>query len=191
MKRLILTLLTILFIEVSSAQNLTKSYVDTWISATFPGAQIDDEVVYILNGHVIPIDSLSFQFSKYQTQDLTGINYIDRTTISNSILCKPSTSVVILQTKGTQSRKLIKEYFGEAKKKYRQPSIITTADINPKRGEPVLIVNGNQIFHKEAYNLIHNIKLRKIIGINIIDRPVAESIYGENATNGLIIITTD
>ncbi|MFD2162477.1 hypothetical protein ACFSJU_08730 [Paradesertivirga mongoliensis] len=191
MKRLILTLLTVLLIEVSSAQTLTKSYVDTWISATFPGAQIDDEVVYVLNGHVIPIDSLFFHFSKYQTQDLTGINYIDRTTVGNVILCKPLTGVVILQTKGTQSKKLIKEYLGEAKKKYRQPPIITTADIDPKIGEPVLIVNGEQVFHKEAYNLIQNIKLNKIIGINIIDRPVAESIYGENATNGLIIITTD
>ncbi|WP_207427619.1 hypothetical protein [Pedobacter sp. SYSU D00535] len=190
MKRLILSLLTVLLIEVSSAQTLTKNYVDAWISATFPGAEIDDEVVYVLNGHVIPIDSLSFLLSKYQTQDLTGINYIDRTTISNAILCIPPTGVVILQTKGTQSKKLIKEYFGEAKRKYQQPPVIVTADIAPKSGEPVLIVNGKQIFRKEAYNMIQNIKLNKIIGINIINRPVAKSIYGENAPNGLIVITT-
>ena len=191
MKRLILTLLTVLLTELTGAQILTRSYVDTWISATFPGSQIDDEVIYILNGHVIPIDSLSSQFSKYQTQDLTGINYLDKTSINNAILCKLSSGVVILQTKGTQSKKSIKEYLGKAKKKYRQPLIVTTADIDPNDGEPVLIINGNQIFHKEAYSLIHNVKLNKIIGINIIDRPVAESIYGENSTNGLIIITTD
>jgi hypothetical protein len=191
MTRLLLTLLTVLLIKVSSAQTLTKSYVDTWISATFPGAEIDDEVVYVLNGHLVAIDSLSSRLSKFQTQDLTCINYLDKTTISNAIFCKPLAGVVILQTKGTQSKKLIKKYLREAKKKYLQPLIVTTADIDPNDGEPVLIVNGKQIFHKEAYNLIHKIKLSKIIGINIIDRPVAESIYGENATNGLIIITTD
>lgn len=116
MKRLILTLLTVLLTELTGAQILTRSYVDTWISGPFQAPQIDDEVIYILNGHVIPIDSLSSQFSKYQTQDLTGINYLDKTLINNAILCKPLTGVVILQTKGTQSKKSIKEYLGKQKR---------------------------------------------------------------------------
>jgi len=109
MKRLTLTLLTVFLIKVSFAQTLTRNYVDTWISATFPGTQIDDKVVYILNGHTVSIDLLSSQFSKYNIQDLTTINYVDSIAVNKLILCKPITGVVILQTKGTQSKKIIKQ----------------------------------------------------------------------------------
>ncbi|MCR5889060.1 hypothetical protein LRS06_15040 [Hymenobacter sp. J193] len=190
MRRLILTVLMVLSFKALYAQTLTRNYVDGWVLATFPGAQINDKIFYILNGRPIPIDSLNTQLLKHKIQDVTAIDYIDRVTVKNAILCNPSACIIVVQTKGNQSRKLIGAYYEEAKGRYRKPELIISSHINPKNGEPVLIINGKQIFHKDAFDALRIIKLKTIIGLNIIDRPVAESIYGENAVNGLIIVTT-
>ena len=39
-------------------------------------------------------------------------------------------------------------------------------------------------------SVIHGLKLSRIKGIQIINRPVSQKYYGDNAINGLIRITT-
>ena len=185
----ILILITIGFLN-SFGQNLDKNYVDNWVRETFPEAKIDTNVIYILNGIMIDSDTLDATLSRYNRNDLTTINFIDKILNENIAICKPINGIVLMISKGQQSKKSIKNDLKIAKEKFKKSSLRTTSDINPKDGEPVLIINGKQILFKDCYDEINNINTNDLIGINIIDKPVPKEIYGTNGVNGLIIITT-
>jgi hypothetical protein len=185
----ILILITFGFFN-SFAQNLDKNYVDNWVRETFPEAKIDTNVIYILNGIMIDSDTLDATLSRYNRNDLTTINFLDKILNDNVIVCGQIKGIVLMISKGQQSKKSIKNDLKTAKEKFKKSSLRTTSDINPKDGEPVLIINGKQIFFKDCYEEINNINTNDLIGINIIDKPVSKEIYGTNGVNGLIIITT-
>ncbi|MDD3772889.1 MAG: hypothetical protein PHC38_09575 [Weeksellaceae bacterium] len=48
-----------------------------------------------------------------------------------------------------------------------------------------MIIDGVQIDHREYFERFNEIKLKQIIGIQYIDRPVNPDIYGANSINGL------
>jgi hypothetical protein len=93
-------------------------------------------------------------------------------------------------SKGSQIKRSIRKIYKKARTKYLKVDLQTTADIIPERGEPVLIIDGVQIDYREYFERFNEIKLKQIIGIQYIDRPVNPDIYGANSINGLIKITT-
>ncbi|WP_321298207.1 hypothetical protein [Marinifilum fragile] len=170
---------------------MDKKYIDSWIINTFPNSQIGENAIYILDGIPLDNDSLDFKLSNFNRTDITSIDYLDKALSDSLTFCKPIEGVILMISKGNQIKRSIKETFKKAKSKYLPVGLKTTADINSKRGEPVLIIDGIQINHREYYAKINEIKLRQIVGIQYIERPVNPNIYGENAINGLVKITTN
>ena len=112
----ILILITIGFLN-SFGQNLDKNYVDNWVRETFPEAKIDTNVIYILNGIMIDSDTLDATLSRYNRNDLTTINFIDKILNENIAICKPINGIVLMISKGQQSKKSIKNDLKIAKEK--------------------------------------------------------------------------
>lgn len=185
----ILTLL-ILWTNLSFGQSLDKKCIDSWVLNTFSNSQIGENALYILDGIQLDNDSLDIKLSKYKRTDITSIDYLDKALTDSLTFCKPLEGVIIMISKGSQIKKSIRETYNEAKTKYLPIDLKTTADINPDKGEPVLIIDGVQIDHRECFERFDEIKLKQIIGIQYIDRPVNPEIYGTNAINGLVKITT-
>ncbi len=173
----------------SFGQRLDKDYIDNWILKTFPDSKIDNDVLYILNGLMIGNETLNIELSKYNRDGLTTINFIDKATIDSLTFCKPLNGIVILVSKGQQSWKSIKNDLKIAKGKFKESKVKTTSDIDSRKGDPVLIINGKQIFYQDCFSVINRLYTKDLIGINIINKPVSKDIYGSNAENGLIIIT--
>jgi hypothetical protein len=182
--------LTLTVLDSTYSQILNKEYVDSWILGTIPNSLIDSSTAYIING--LPFDSKSVnqELCKYNQDDIVTFNFLDKLQFDTLKMFKPPSSIILLTTKGNQTRQSIESDFAKAKRRFLKRDLITTADIDTSLKEPVLIINGNQIFHKDCYQRINSIKKSDITGINLIERPVSNEIYGSNGVNGLIIIKT-
>jgi hypothetical protein len=185
----ILTLL-ILWTNLSFGQSLDKKYIDSWVFNTFPNSQIGENALYILDGILLGSDSLDYKLSKFKRTDITSIDYLDKALTDSLTICNPLDGVIIMISKGSQIKRSIRKIYKKARTKYLKVDLQTTADIIPERGEPVLIIDGVQIDYREYFERFNEIKLKQIIGIQYIDRPVNPDIYGANSINGLIKITT-
>jgi hypothetical protein len=185
-------LMSFVFIGLTylNGQTLDKKYVDNWILSTFPESSLENNVLYILNGIPYTNNSISYELSKYHQSDLIQISLIDKNRFDSLILRRQHTSFVLLTTKGMQTRKSIRQNLTKAKNKYSKPNIRTTGDIDIKKGEPVLIIDGKQIFYNDCYFEINKLKTSRVLGVNYIDRPVSLIYYGSNGINGLIEIKT-
>jgi hypothetical protein len=191
MKTIILTIFSLSFGLLGSiGQTLNKEYIDNWVLKTYPNFQIDNKVVYVLNGLPYTSDTLDTVLVKYQQTDLTTIIYLDKNEIQNVNLCGPATGMILLCTKGKQSKESIAKDLKRVKELYKKPDLRTTGDIDIGKKEPVLVIDGNQIIFRDNYDTLQKLKTNEIIGINYIEKPVSEELYGTNAINGLIIITT-
>ena len=190
--RKILHILTLLILgtNLSFGQSLDKKYIDSWVLNTFPNSQIGENALYILDGILLDNDSLDDKLSKFKRTDITSIDYLDKALTDSLTFCKPLEGVITMISKGSQIKRSIRETYSKAKTKYLKVDLKTTADINPDKGEPVLIIDGVQIDHREYFERFNEIKLKQIIGIQYIDRPVNPDVYGANSINGLIKITT-
>lgn len=183
-------ILSVLWTNLSFGQTLDKEYIDNWVLNTFPNSQIGENALYILDGILLDNDSLDYKLSKFKRTDITSIDYLDKALTDSLTFCKPLEGVIIMISKGSQIKRSIRETYNKAKTKYSKVDLQTTADINPEKGEPVLIIDGVQIDHREYFERFNEIKLKQIIGIQYIERPVNPEIYGANSINGLIKITT-
>lgn len=182
--------LLILWTNLSFGQSLDKKYIDSWVLNTFPNSQIGDNALYILDGILLGNDSLDYKLSKFKRTDITSIDYLDKAMTDSLTFCKPLDGVIIMISKGSQIKRSIRKTYNKARTKYLKVDLKTTADINQDKGEPVLIIDGVQIDHRECFERFNEIKLKQIIGIQYIDRSVNPDIYGANSINGLIKITT-
>jgi hypothetical protein len=189
-KTLIIFVLLISQLKLICGQVLDKNYVDNWIISTFETLPlIDSSSMYILNGGPFKPSEIDESLKKYKREDLIYVNFIDKKTI-DTLNFIPRTSIVLLITEGKQTKKSIESDLKKAKRRFVKRDLYTTADIDTTLKEPVLLIDGNQIFHKDCYKKINSLKNSKILGINIIERPVSKIIYGSNGVNGLIIIKT-
>ena len=127
---------------------------------------------------------------KYQQTDLTTIIYLDKNEIQNLNFCGPATGLILLCTKGNQSKKSIAKEFIKIKKLYTKSDLNTLRENEIEKNEPVLIIDGKQILVKDNFKRMNKLKTKEILGINYIQKPVSVELYGTNAKNGLIIITT-
>lgn len=171
-------------------QSLYKNYIDGWVLNTFPNSHIKENTLYILDGIPLVNDSLDYKLSKLKQTDLTSIYYLDKVLSDKVVLCKNSDDIILLTSKGNQSRKSIRETYKRVKAKYHKSASKSNSEINTDKCEPVLIIDGVHIDHKEYFEMFKKIKRKQIIGIQYIDIPVNPEIYGRNAINGLVIITT-
>jgi hypothetical protein len=189
-KTLIIFVLLISQLKLICGQVLDKNYVDNWIISTFETLPlIDSSSMYILNGVSFKPSEIDESLKKYKREDLIYVNFIDKKTI-DTLNFIPRTSIVLLITEGKQTKKSIESDLKKAKRRFVKRDLYTTADIDTTLKEPVLLIDGNQILHKDCYKKINSIKNSKILGINIIERPVSKIIYGSNGVNGLIIVKT-
>jgi len=180
----------ILWTSLSFGQSLDKKFIDSWVLNTFPNSQIGENALYILDGILLDNDSLDIKLSKFQRTDITSIDFLDKALTDSLTFCNSLEGVILMISKNTQSKQSIRETYNKLKIKYLESGLKTTAEINPDKGEPVLIIDGAQINHREYFEKFNGLKLKHIIGIQYIDRPVNTEIYGKNAINGLVKITT-
>jgi hypothetical protein len=170
---------------------LNKEYIDNWVLKTYPNSQIDTNVVYVLNGLPYSSDLLDSVLVKYQQTDLTTIIYLNKNEILNINVCdQPTAGMILLCTKGNQSKESITKELIRIKKLYTKPDKKITSKNNIEKMEPVLIIDGNQIHFSNNFETVNKLKTKEILGINYIQKPVSVELYGTNAKNGLIIITT-
>ncbi len=183
-------LISLIGVKFVFGQPLDKSYVDNWIQSAFPEFNSECDVLYILNGVPFTQNSVNNELGGFMRSDLIQINLIDENMLDSLIFCRRYSNIVLLTTVGMQTKKSIRENFNKAKIQYSKFNIGITGDINAEKGEPVLIINGKQVFYKDCYFQINKIRLSEIIGINYIGRPVSPAFYGANGVNGLIEIKT-
>ncbi len=80
------------------------------------------------------------------------------------ILCSPASGIIFLQTGGNQSRKFLREFYKSALERYR--------DVSTEKGAglvvngPVLILDGKAITQDQEYEVLPNIKLNTVAGLN-------------------------
>lgn len=190
MKRIIFIFLLSLMILSVKSQKLDKQNIDNWLITTFPKIQLDNQTLYIIDGFALNYnDDFSKIASSYEMTDIGTINYIDSTTLSKTSLCYKWNNIVVI-TIGEQDKNTIKQSINKCRKLFKKREIITTADININDNEPVLIIDGKQIYFKECYHTINSLEVENIKSINYIDKAVSVEMYGANAINGLIIIKT-
>ncbi|WP_207431573.1 hypothetical protein [Sabulibacter ruber] len=170
----------------SFGQTLSKTYVDRWIAGTFPDSSIDSTGLYILNGHLVDADSIDKKLSSYSQSDLIQIDYFDKATAENLVICAPPRGITLLTTKGNQNKKTIRESFSKAKREFTR----SASNLSSPEELPVLIINGQLIKNSESGPVLKNLRKADVIGINIIRRPVSRQLYGENGKNGLVVIST-
>ena len=170
------------------AQQKGKQLIDNWILNTFPESIIDSTTLYLLNGSFLLGDSIEFVLNRYKPNDYAVINFVNRSAIDKLLLEKPHSGIVLLVTIDKQSFKTIKSDLIRAKERFKVYNPVTTSNIDTSKNEPVLIINGKQVFFKNCFKEINDLKARQIKSINYISRPVSKKIYGTNAVNGLIII---
>ena len=184
------TILLALAISIHSmdAQQKGKQLIDNWILNTFPESIIDSTTLYLLNGSFLLGDSIEFVLNRYKPNDYAVINFVNRSAIDKLLLEKPHSGIVLLVTIDKQSFKTIKSDLIRAKERFKVYNPVTTSNIDTSKNEPVLIINGKQVFFKNCFKEINDLKARQIKSINYISRPVSKKIYGTNAVNGLIII---
>lgn len=185
----ILTIL-ILWTHLSFGQSLDKKYIDNWVLNTFLNSEISENTLYILDGRLLNNDSLDNQLSKFQQTDIVSIDCIDQELTDSWIFCRPLKDLILMTSKGMQTKRLIRVKYNKAKTKYLSTALNTNADINQNTDEPVLIINDVQIDYRECYKRINEVRLKQIIGIQYIEKPVNQETYGANAINGLIKIIT-
>ncbi len=191
MKTTIITIFSLTIGLLSSfGQTLNKDYVDNWVLSTYPNSHIDNKVVYVLNGLQQTSDTLDSLLVKYQQTDLTTIIYLDKNEIQNLNFCGSATGLILLCTKGNQSKKSIAKEFIKIKKLYTKSDLKNLRENEIEKNEPVLIIDGKQILVKDNFKRMNKLKTKEILGINYIQKPVSVELYGTNAKNGLIIITT-
>jgi hypothetical protein len=188
-KTLHIFIISLIGLTAVHSQSLNKQYVDNWILNVFPQAAIDESTLYIFNGMPYQGDSIEHLLKKYKRDDLIKINVLDKRYIDSSTIFIPRSSIIYMTTKGEMTDKEIKKEFKGVKDRFVKRKLIVD-NIDISLGEPVLVINGVQIFHADCYKRINNIDVSKIIGINCIDQPVSETVYGSNGINGLIEIKT-
>ncbi len=172
-------------------QKLNKLYVDNWIEEVFPNTKLDSEVIYIINGLWYGHKEVEKALLNFKRQELVVIDFLEQELIASSLYVnKKLSGIILLITEGNQPKKSIRQIFKESKHIYSTKNLRTTADINQRQGEPVLVINGKQIFHKDCHGTLNRLKISDIKGIHFIDKPVSKEIYGSNGENGLIMITT-
>ena len=177
----ILGFLVISFCSLNG-QNLSKEYVDNWLTSTFPDFQVDDRTLYVLNGILYAYDEIDSKLTKYSQNELIIINKADQATIDSSIIFHPKTKIVLLGTSRGIKKKNIRAEFENAKKLFFKP------ESDSIKNMPVLIINNKQVDPINYFDTINDIKLSKVLGVNIIDKPVSIDKYGSNGVNGLVII---
>ena len=186
MKKTAYILIALLFFFGSlSSQELTKDYIDNWIIKTFPSSEIDTSTLYVVNGYPFDYLEIKTELSKYDEQELTVINFIDKDR-PHDVFHGLKSSVVLLRV-GQEKRNTIKGDLETVRKKY-MPFLTQNTELDADMDFPVLMINDKIIPDEEYYHEINSLKVSKIKGINIISIPVNQEIYGKNGTYGLIII---
>ncbi len=186
------SIISFVFIALTNlnGQTLDKESVDNWILSTFPESSLENNVLYILNGVPYTNNSINHELCKYHWSDLMQINLVEQSELDSFTFCKRHNAIILLTTKGMQTKKSIRKDLIKAKNKYSKLKISTTGGIEIEKGEPTLIINGRQITNNNCYIEIDKLKVSKVIGINYIDKPVSQIYYGANGVNGLIEIKT-
>jgi len=184
--KLLISVFLFLTVFTTSAQKLDKQYIDNWITKTFEGAIVDNHTIYMINGLMLGADRIGWMLLNFKPTDLTTIDWIEKSKLDSSIF-RASSGIISLITKGQQSSESIIADFNLVKSKFKKDKIRVTDNVSYP--EPALIINGVSIQHNDRYDKISTLNFSRIIGINFIQKPVSQDIYGRDAKNGLVIIT--
>ena len=185
MKKTAYILIALLFFYGSlSSQELTKDYIDNWILKTFPSAEIDTTVLYVVNGYLFDYKNITRELSKYSKQELFGIDFFDKNMQKDPF--HGQISNVVLINIGQERRKIIRRKLEKVVSTFALNEDCTV--VRPNTEIPVLMINDMIIPPSDCCDTITDLKARKIRGINIVNRPVSQEYYGDNGKNGLIMI---
>lgn len=182
-------ILTVSFFTAKS-QSLNKKFIDNILENTFNDVKIFENSLYMIDGMGFKSDKVDVSLNKFKENELVGIDYLSHKTISKAYIYDKETSFIAIITKNRINRKYKKNELKRAKEKYIKRELIITSDIDTTLREPVLIINGKQIYHYECYNVINTIRIKDIETIFSIRHPVLVKSFGLNAVNGLIEIKT-
>jgi len=184
--------LVLLFIFKSAAgQTLNKKYIDDWVIKCDTSIKLSKINLYSLRGRVYePNDSIklntdleNISFSKLLSIDFYRTEDIIPTTGA------PGKIIVLIAIKGNQSTKQKRKFLEEAITKYN-PMQLPTNHIPSDSKEPVLLINGKEIFHSDCYRELLKMRKNYIYAVDIYMHQVPQEYYGQNAKNGLIQIWT-
>ena len=190
MKNTILSIILIVGSLTVKAQSLSKEFIDNKLKGTFADVEIFSNSLYIIDGNGFRPDSVDFELNRISINDFVGIDYVSAKTLSKTTMYDRKTSFILILTKNKIKKRDMRKQLKLAKNKYVKRELITKANIDTTLREPVLVVNGEKIFHSKCYTIINSIRAKDIKTIFLIGHPVSTKIWGLNAVNGLIEIRT-
>ena len=180
--RVILTIFA--FLSVSSvAQPLTKKYVEDWIF------QCDTSVLNPNNGVMYIVDGVPTVEDALSDVDLSNeyltIDYIYTNDLKDNRYFKPDQLLVLVRTNQKKLKKSqIKEDLSKARNSFVDDYSLYQNHILENAKDPVLVIDNLAVKHSDAREKIDTIEPSQIKLIVFVNH-APQSIYGQNAVNGL------
>ena len=180
MKRLLVALVVLTFIQISYGQNLNKPFIDKSLS-------LGKNVKYVINGLVyeqedsIKLNSILHPFSESDIVDITILK-----STSDVIFCRNYDDIVLIRLVYQLKNKQIKDKLKEIKK------LFVKMDYNNRNSTttkiPMLYIDNQLIPNNEIKNKLKELKSKNICYIDIQKESKDDKNYGDNAKNGLVRI---
>jgi len=172
------------------SQTLSKKYVDDWITKCDKKIEIRDITLYVIDGKPFysPDDKTKIDsvLKEWPNDRLLDIDFFKIDSLGYE---HPHAIFAIVESKGSQSARQKRKLLKKAISKYDQ-SQLHFDHIPHDSKDPVLLINGREVFYADCYNKLLKLQRRDIYAISVCMHHVPEEYYGKNAKNGLIQIWT-
>lgn len=171
------------------AQTINKSYVISYIKAIDTSYQPDSVIQYhIYRETYYTYDTTKFnsRLRQIDIKRIKGIFY-SKFKMDNYV---PGKGTIYILTVKKQKTDAINVWLTKAKNSFVDKYVSFSQHIFTDSKDPVLIIDNKSIQHTESKYAINNLNAKDIYDISVELTPVPESIYGQNAKNGLVQIWT-
>lgn len=185
----ILLILTSICLTKLEAQTINKSYVISYIKAIDTSYQPDSVIQYhIYRETYYTYDTTKFnsRLRQIDIKRIKGIFY-SKFKMDNYV---PGKGTIYILTVKKQKTDAINVWLTKAKNSFVDKYVSFSQHIFTDSKDPVLIIDNKSIQHTESKYAINNLNAKDIYDISVELTPVPESIYGQNAKNGLVQIWT-
>ncbi|MGG9963192.1 hypothetical protein [Ferruginibacter sp. SUN106] len=170
--------------NIVAGQQLSKAYVDKWVTDSDSTIKIDNNTVYFIGmlAWMPSLGNADSAISSIALKDLLKIEFYKPTTdtaINMVYVRRANSNNILIFKKGDQSSSLIKSIFKNANQIF---------EVSSNNNLPTLAIDDVLIEGANAKTEIHKIKAKKIKAIAFYDYPVPLRQYGKNGKGSLVQI---
>lgn len=191
MKVLLAVILLITLPLNAGAQHLDRQQLVSQLKKTdTTGQQQYKYIVYLINGVVFNTnDSLKIDSAllSYPIRHFMGVDFLTSRATDWAFGNNP---VIIVRFAHQQARKAKQRIWKKVKPAFRDKYVSFSQHIAANAKDPVLYIDNKSIHPTEAGEKLKALSAKRIYYIEYNDQPQPQTIYGQNAKNGLVRIWT-